>query len=124
MKESWAGINSLIRQNSRNSKAILELKQLNGQTTRDPSQLPNVINDYFSTVGSSLASVMRTSNRHFSDYLPPRDYLDSFFFNPVIESEVESEILMLPLNKTSALYSFPSKLLKLARHFISRPIAN
>ena len=60
MKETWAGINSLIRQNSRNSKAILELKQLNGQITQDPSQLPNVINDYFSTVGSSLASVMRT----------------------------------------------------------------
>ena len=80
MKETWAGINSLIRQNSRNSKAILELKQLNGQKTQDPSQLPNVINDYFSTVGSSLASVMRTSNRHFSDYLPPRDYSDSFFF--------------------------------------------
>ena len=122
MKETWAGINSLMRQNSRNSKAILELKQLNGQITQDPSQLPNVINDYFSTVGSSLASVMRTSNRHFSDYLPPRDCSDSFFFNPVIESEVESEILVLPLDKTSALYSFPSKLLKLARHFISRPI--
>lgn len=40
------------------------------------------------------------------------------------EADVESEILLLPLNKASGLYSFPSKLLKLARHYISKPIAN
>lgn len=78
MKETWAGINSLIHQNSRKSKAILELKQSNSQLTRDPSQVPNVLNDYFSSVGSNLASAIRTSNRHFSDYMPPWDYSTLF----------------------------------------------
>ena len=49
----------------------------NGQITRDPAQLPNVFNDLFSTVGPKLASMIRTSNRHFSGFLPPREFANS-----------------------------------------------
>ena len=41
----------------------------------------------------------------------------------IIPQEVESEITTLPENKAYGLYSSPSKLLKLARSFISLPLA-
>ena len=61
----------------------------NGQITRDPAQLPNVFNDFFSTVGPKLASVIRTSNHHFSGFLPPRQFANScshFTWKPHIDN--------------------------------------
>ena len=48
---------------------------------------------------------------------------NTFYFDPIIPQEVESEIITLPENKAYGLYSSPAKLLKLARSFISLPLA-
>ena len=48
---------------------------------------------------------------------------NTFYFDPIIPQEVESEITTLPENKAYGLYSSPAKLLKLARSFISLPLA-
>ena len=48
---------------------------------------------------------------------------NTFYFDPIIPQEVESEIITLPESKAYGLYSSPVKLLKLARSFISLPLA-
>ena len=48
---------------------------------------------------------------------------NTFYFDPIVPQEVESEIITLPESKAYGLYSSPAKLLKLARSFISLPPA-
>ena len=54
----------------------------------------------------------------------------SFFFNPVVASEiifnpvVASEILSIPLNKAHGLYSCPTRIIRSVRHILSKPLAD
>ena len=58
-----------------------------------------------------------------TDYLKDTQIRDSFFCTPITSSEVESEILSIPNKKSHGLYLCPTKILKCARSFISKPIA-
>ena len=124
MRKTWAGINSLIKRHCRCSNSITSLKYLNDELSHNPFEIPNILNNYFTSVGPNLASKFSPSNLHFSEYFSRLDYSDSFFFNPVSPAEIESEIMLLPLNKASGLYSIPTRILKSARHLISKPLAD
>ena len=47
----------------------------------------------------------------------------SFFFDPVTPSEIESEILLTPLNKAFGSYSCPIRILKGTNHIVSATLA-
>ena len=79
------------------------------------------MNEYFSSVGHNLASKKLNSQKEFFDYLPKSRNADSFFFNSVTQTEIESEIMNTPLNKAHGLYSFPARVLLSARHILSHP---
>ena len=70
MQKTWAGINSLINRNGRCSNSITFLRYPNGALTHNPFEIPNILNNYFTSVGPDLASKISQSNRHFSEYLP------------------------------------------------------
>ena len=59
----------------------------------------------------------------FSEYLPQVSSSGSFFFNAVSSSEVELEIMAIPHNKAHGLYSFPTHILRSAKHIISQPLS-
>ena len=94
----------------------------NAALTSDPKTIGNTLNEYFATVGDKLASDIPEVSDTFSNYLDP-PLSNTFYFDPIIPQEVESEITTLPENKAYGLYSSPAKLLKLARSFISLPLA-
>ena len=48
----------------------------------------------------------------------------SSFFNPVMASEIETEILSISLNKGHGLYSCPTRILRSVRHILSKPLAD
>ena len=124
MKKTWVGINQVMNRNKRNSKPITALKRLNSnQVTYNPAELPNVLNDFFSSVGQKLASKVPDSNRHFSEYLTNVNCAHSFFFEPVTSLEIELEISLLPSNKAYGLYSCPVRVLKCAKNIISSLLA-
>ena len=111
MKKTWEGINSLINRKQKVLKPISALKcPNNNEITRNPSKITNILNDHFSTIGQKLASNISNSNKHFSDYLAPDGYAHSFFFNPVLFIEIESEIISLPMYNAHGLYSCPTRL--------------
>ena len=93
MRKTWAGIHSLINHHGRCSNSITSLKYPNGELTHNPFEIPNILNNYFTSVGPNLASKISQSNRHFSEYLPHLNHSDSSFFNPVSPAEIESEIM-------------------------------
>ena len=72
------------------------------------SELPNILDSHFASVGPKLASKMPQSQIHFTDYLPKPSISGSFAFQPVTPSEVELEILSMPHNKAYRLFSCPS----------------
>ena len=135
MRKIWAGINSLINRHGRCSNSFTSLKYdrwfIHNKNSIEPTGcyifIVNKLSIYLSiylSVGPNLASKISQSNRHFSEYLPRLNYSDSVFFNPVSPAEIESEIMLLPLNKASGLYSIPTRILKSARHIISKPLAD
>ena len=82
------------------------------------------MNNYFSSIGESLAKNVPPSAKHFSEYLHDRCSINSFFFDPVTQPEIEREILSLPYNKAYGLYSCPTRLIKCAYCILSQPLAD
>ena len=85
--------------------------------------LTSIFNDFFSSVGSNLASKLPSTNREFTDYMSG-NFDKSFFFNTVMASEIETEILSISLNKAHGLYSCPTIILRSIRHILSKPLAD
>ena len=100
MKKTWTGINEVMNRNRRKSKPIVWLKQLNGNgVTCNLAVLLNVLNDFFSTVGQKLVANVPDSNCHYSEYLINTNLTSSFFFEPVILSDIELEISFYDLKR-------------------------
>ena len=124
MKKTWSGINEIMGRNKRKSKPIVGLKRLNGSgVAQNAAELPNVLNDFFSTVGPKLAANVPDANCHHKEYLANFNLTSSFFFELVIPSDIELEISLLPSNKAYGLYSCPVRVLKCARNILSSPLA-
>ena len=124
IKKTWEGINNLLGRKRKDIKHITSLKRPgNDQISYNPSELPDIMNNYFSSIGHSLASKMPHSKNKFLAYLLKSRNADSFFFNPVTQTEIESEIMNTPLNKAHGLYSFPTRILRSARHILSHPLS-
>ena len=94
MKKTCTGINEVMNCSKKKSKPIFGPKRLNGNgVTCNLVELPNVLNDFFSTVGQKQA---------------------------VISSDIESEISLLQSKK---LYSCPIRVLKCTKNILSSPLA-
>ena len=81
------------------------LGSLSRTQTSEPARrlivaLPSVLNEFFPSVGQTLAASVPPATHHFSDYLPAVNSPSSFFFKPVTSMELENEILLLPINKS------------------------
>ena len=123
IKRTWEGINMLINRKRKNVSSITALKRPgNGGLSHHTSELPNILNNHFASVGPNLAAKIPQSQTHFSSYLPKSSTLGSFAFQPVTPSEVELEILSTPHNKAYGLFSCPTRMLKCASKVISKPL--
>ena len=119
VKKTWEGINELLYRRKRNFKNITQLKD-RGNIVKEASQIPNILNKHFASVGTRLASKLPPSPKHHLDYVSKCiSPLSSFFFEQVFPVEVRSEILSIPNDKSYGLYSSPNKLLKLSPSVIA-----
>ena len=123
IKKTWEGINILMSRKKKFDKVISSLKRPDHKSiTSDPTEIPDILNKHFTSIGHKLASKISHSVA-FSQYLPRITSSESFSFNPVLPGEIEVEIKSLPPNKALGLYSFPVKILKSARQLLSKPLA-
>ena len=125
MRQTWKGINELIRnckeKNKRNSTNFIRPKP-NEVPISDPKEIGNILNKYFATVGSKLASKIPQTINTFFDYLDP-PLNRTFVFDPIIPEDINLDISILQDNMAHGLYSYPVRLLKLATRVISVPLA-
>ena len=125
IKRTWQGINMIITNKKKNQKSISAIKDpITNHVTRDKSKMCNILNKHFASIGQRLASNISESNSSFSDYLSHIDQSKSFLFIPITKEEIESEIMLIPNNKSHGLYSCPTSILKCAKHYLSGPIAD
>ena len=125
MRQTWKGINELLggmRKKGKSKNINFIRSNENAILTNDPKTIGNTLNGYFATVGDKLASAIPEASGTFSNYLDP-PLSNTFYFDPIIPQEIESEIITLSESKAYGLYSSPVKLLKLARSVISLPLA-
>ena len=121
-KKTWQGINNVLDCKLKNKKPITFIKDPNDNdsVTGDPSRIANILNDHFASVGPKLANELPTIQWNYFDFTNRSNSPDSSFaFNLVTPSEVELEILGIPINKSHGLYSCPTQLLKYSSNVIS-----
>lgn len=95
---------------------------MNAAPTSDLKEISNILNKYFTPVGSKLASKIPQTRNSFFDYLdPPLNH--TFFFDPIIPEDINLEISILQDNKAHGLYSSPVRFLKLAKRIMYVPLA-
>ena len=70
MKKTWEGINEMLYHRKKNLKNISKLKDLTnkGKIVKEASQIPNILNKHFATVGNRLASNLPFPPKHHLDY--------------------------------------------------------
>ena len=83
-----------------------------------------MLNDFYSSVGQTLAASVPPANHHLSDRYPAVNSSSSFFFEPVTPMELETEIPLLPTNTSHGLYSCPVCVFKSSSSALSRPLAH
>ena len=115
-KKTWEGINELLYRRKRNFKNITKLTD-RGNIVMEASQIPNILNKHFASVGTRLASKFPFPHKH--DLRKCISPLSSFLFEQVFPDEICSEILSIPNDKSYGLYSSPTKLLKRSSSIIA-----
>ena len=105
-KKTWKGINELINRQKKKQKDLFPLKcPRSNHLSNDPTEISNIFNKFFLSVGHSLSSKMPKASTQFTAYLPRLSDPGSFFFCLVTCKEIEEEIIIIPSNKTFGLYS-------------------
>ena len=118
MKRTWQGIKCIMNVSSNKNKYCL---QEGDRLITDPLMLANKFNIYFNKLASNLVSKMKPSNKSHKDYLESC-VLDSFFINPTTTNEILTLINQLDSDKSSGIYNFRIKLVKLAGAHIASPL--
>lgn len=85
LKKTWRVIKNII--DDRHSRNDIECLQVGDKNIRDPDMIASHFNSFFSNVGQSLASKIKTSAKSFVEFLPPSK-LNSFSLLPTSPPEI------------------------------------
>ena len=79
------------------------------------------MNNYFCTIGPSLASKLPRVNKHFNDFMTIK-IEETIFLSPTSEHEIEKEIKKNKSNKTAGADNFSPRLIMKCSTFITKPL--
>ncbi|XP_077994315.1 uncharacterized protein LOC144448040 [Glandiceps talaboti] len=123
INKTWQVINEVL---NKSTNKLYPRKLISTTPNNDPltesSDIANEFNDFFTSIGPSLASNI-TSATKFTQYLDG-NYLNSFFFHPVSEQDVLNEIKTLDPRKAVGYDNIHPRLVTHAAHIIARPLAH
>ena len=122
MKKMCSGIKSIISHKSFTSSSINKIKGNNGNATSDPSEMSNILNNFYINVASSITKTIPINPKSPLDYLSNRTS-NSLFLTPVTLFEVKDVIDALDRSKSVGPNSIPIRLLKIVGCSISPLLA-
>ena len=117
----WQYLSNIIG-NTKNKqpKYIARIKTDNGEIT-DPDAVSNAFNDYFCSIGKTLADAIPNRRNKFLDYIS-NQISSSFYLMPIIEDDVIKIIQKLPLRKAPGPDGIAPKLLKMKPELFAVPL--
>ena len=122
MKNTWKGIKNVITLSNLSSDVARTLS-VNDVTIRDPCDIANTFNNYFSSISKKTKDNINYSYKHYSDYLIDK-CKNSFFIHPTNKDEIADIISSLDKNKSVGPSSIPNNILILLKNEISHPLAD
>ena len=117
-QDNWAVISELTNKHSKN-KDIKELTY-SDKTTTIASEIANNLNDFFSTVGSSINDELRAIDS--PNYTSWNHNLNGFKIKPVKIIDITKSLTSLPNKKKGGVRQIPSFIYKLLTPLIKEPL--
>ena len=105
VKKTWDGIKSIVTLKSKDKTTPNSL-MVNENVIINNNCIAEIFNDVFVNIGSNLASKIPKRKTSFKTYLR-KSAVNSFFINPVQESEIEKLINNLNQNKSLSPCNIP-----------------
>src|SRR5206468_1638428 len=109
LKQFWKILNKLIKSNSF-SDILMEF-EYNGQNLSDPVIIVDKFNDFFTNIGSNLASNVPDTSTYFSSFLKG-SFSDSFSLFPTTSAEIINVVSKFPNKSSMGLDEIPLNIMK------------
>lgn len=122
IKRTWDGIKSIINISKRSKTCPSQLLDHKHVLNETPAGIANTFNTYFTSVGNSLDSKIRSTSKNFREYMPSCA-TGSFFMNPTDTSEIVEIINSLITSKATGPHSIPTHILKIGSSLLASPIS-
>ena len=119
-KNLWKHFGPILNSSKKQRSNVSSL-QVNDRKITQNQAIANAFNDYFSRVGFNLDGKIGKHNSCFRQYLKDK-ISSSFFFAPILESDVKEEMLKLKTNKASGPDNMSPKLLRSCTIVLMKPL--
>ena len=119
ISKTWLGLKSLM--GNRCSRKIIDRMNFNGTQLLDRQEIAEKFCEHFSRIGTNLNNSIPYSDIPAASYVRD-EILDSMFLFPTTPDECRSNISNLK-NTKSNINSFPVKLWKACKSFLSAPVS-
>ena len=117
----WSTINQITHRKCTDNSSINELK-VNDVSVTKPSDLCEVLNDYFTSIGSTLASDLPEAESDFNSFITPSNTI--FKLEHTSADIVSKYLKKLSPYKATGLDNISCRLLKEAAPIIASPLAD
>ena len=118
MKRTWSLINESLHR--KNKSISSNMFSRNGETLEDSSEIANAFNEYFISIGASLANQMDKNNNSRKYLRNPSE--NRLHFDPITEHKTMTTIGNLK-NKTSpGIDGLSNQLIKMSKNVLVKPL--
>ena len=116
---TWKVLNKIMNKVKPHNK--IDHVHINDKEVKDPSDIANAFNSFFSSIGPDLASKIRCNNLHFSKFLSRR-LTKTIFFDITTQSEIVNIVKSLQPKTSTGYDGLSMKLLKQIIQSIAQPL--
>jgi len=122
LAKTWKILNSITARNVQSKVTIDEIVS-NNCIVRDPKQIADKFNRFFTNVGPDLAKKIQPVSRNFSDFLPTHNP-SSIFLKPTNELEIRQIILALKNSSSKGHDNLCTSIIKNCCDELAQPLAH
>jgi len=94
---------------------------IEGKEIIEPNEIANKLNNYFCSVGPSLATKLAKSKNNFMQYMNP-PIANSFFCTDISESEIRVELQQITKKNKASMERINCSVLSEAAHVLAKPL--
>ena len=119
-KATWTLINQIL--NKKDSTIEIDFLASHNCVSSSPDDIANTMNDYFTSIGSRLASACPPSTTSFTSFLPP-PLPHTIVFFPTTAMEIFNIITNLEVSSSCGMDGIPACVIKFVADCIASPLS-